>query len=79
MRLYVDNHDVITAKNNGNSQKINLKEIMYVGTVYTDDTTSPDRYVIQLFVCIIFECGCTVIVRVSGLVGKSVEPIQHDN
>lgn len=32
-----------------------------------------------ILVYYIFGCGCVVIVRVSGLVGKCVEPIQHDN
>ena len=44
MRLYVDNQDFVTANNVGKFTKINLKEIMYVGTIYTEDKSSPDRY-----------------------------------
>ncbi len=53
MRLYVDNQEVVTAPNVGIYKTINLDKKMYLGTVYTDDKTLPDRYVIQLFMLLL--------------------------
>jgi hypothetical protein len=45
MRLYVDSQEAVSAFNAGNFKKINLNRKMYLGTVYTEDKTLPDRYV----------------------------------
>lgn len=42
-RLYVNNHEVVRSPNVGNFKKINLNETMYVGTIFTEDTNSPER------------------------------------
>ena len=43
MSLYVDDQSVVKVANKGSFTKINLQEIMYVGTVYTEDKSLPER------------------------------------
>ena len=46
MRLYINNQEAVSELNKGDYKTINLNKKMYVGTVFTEDTTL--RYVIKL-------------------------------
>lgn len=43
MRLFIDDQSFVNAKNVGRFTKINLDKKMYVGTVYGESQTSPER------------------------------------